>query len=422
MAKTIDTTPPSWMVVSPEKPVLVEQKFHDKVIPVWKGEVELDTIVGWLGNPRIELLREQFYDNFAREPTNEEMCQLVLTDDDEKEGLKIKELAANIAKNGVRVPLVLTYDKKLLDGNRRYYACAFLASDKKNKDAYKRVPVHVLQKNTTTDVEDAIITEFNFAADMQVQWPYYIRARAVYKDSDEKGLEKDELVQKYGMPWRYLDKWVKAARLCERFLRFHNETHNAKQFAYRNFIMFDEMMRNYGARFNEAAFRERVFTCLLKGYEPENHKGHTFTRSSDVIRLDEMYDNADAWQTLSNGSGPHALQEAMAILDMSNAGGASDPNPALRRLVNGLDRLTKNKALGSANQDLLQAFQEKAQKVPGGLSDPVSQINQMVEWLEGMTTKQVADLSEASLNKLEQALRLVIAHKSGEKATTKRRP
>src|SRR5256885_7807735 len=104
MPKTVSTKAPGWLEKS-SKPELVVQRFHDREIPVWKGDVSVDAISGWLGNPRTELLREQFEQQFAREPTNEEMCQIVLADEDEKEGLKIKELAANIRKNGVRVPI-----------------------------------------------------------------------------------------------------------------------------------------------------------------------------------------------------------------------------------------------------------------------------------------------------------------------------
>jgi hypothetical protein len=420
MPKPIKTQPPTWLVKEP-RPQLVQQRFHDRELLVWKGEVDVEKIAGWIGNPRTELLRDQFYDQFAREPTNEEMCQLVLADEDEKEGLKIKELSANIRKNGVRVPIVLTYKKKLLDGNRRYYACVFLLGEgaqRNDRNSFSQVPVYVLPEGTTSEVEDAIITEFNFAANMQLEWPYYIRARTVFVDYDEHGLDKDQLQHKYGVPWRYLDKWVKAARLSDRFLKCHGESFNAKQFAYRNFIMFDEMMRNYGARFNDAPFRDAVFGVLLNGYDPDNHKNHTFTKSADVVRLDEIYDNPDAWQALISGKGALTLRDALGILEMSNLGGASDPNPALRRVVNGLERLVKNKALGSASQELLQAFQEKAQQVPGGPTDPAAQVDQMVEWLEGMTTKQVAELTQGTLTRLERAMKLV--HDMSASATKKR--
>jgi hypothetical protein len=409
MSKRINLIYPSWMEAVPE-PFLEERRFYDRKINVWGGVVDLRRIEGWQGNPRTELLRDQFYENFAREPTNEEMCQLALNDDDDKEGLKIMELAANIKKVGVRIPIVLTYDGKLLDGNRRYYASMFLmteGAEREEREDFARIPAYVLPQGTSSEVEDAILTEFNFAKDMQREWPYYIRARKVYEDHDDNGLNKAELQQKYGLPWRYLSKWIAAARLCAQFLTYHEETFTAKQFAYRNFIMFDEMMRNYSAKFRDADFRKSIFEVLLNGYEPENHKHHKFTKSEDTLRLDEIYDSADAWQALVSGKGDKALKDALGILEISNLAGSSDPNPVLRRLVKGLEKVVKNKNLPSADQDLLQSFRDYAQQVPGGLSDPAAQIDQMVDWLEGMSAVQIAELGKASLARLSKALIMV---------------
>jgi len=411
MPKTISQEAPDSLENTP-KPELEIHRFHDRELTVWVGEVDINKIEGWQGNPRTELLRDQFYETYARYPSNEEMCQLVLADVDEKEGLKIKELAANIRKNGVRVPIVLTFSGKLLDGNRRYYASTFLVNEdgveRSERKSFARIPAYVLPEGTDEDVEDAIITEFNFAANMQLEWPYYIRARVVWLDHTEQGLSRQELERKYGVPWRYLSKWIAAAGLCDRFLKYHDEAFVAKQFAYRNFIMFDEMMRNYGSKFKDADFRESMFEALLTGYEPENHKHHTFTKSSDVLRLDEVYDHDDAWQALVGGKGNKALREALGIIEMSNLGGASDPTPALKRLVNGLEKLVKNKALSSADQDLLQSFHEYSQQIPGGPTDPASQITQMIEWLEAMSAKQIAELGKGSVVRLKNALGLVI--------------
>jgi ParB-like nuclease domain len=410
MSKIINHKPPTWLEKNP-KPKLENHRFHDRQLQVWVGEVSIDKIEGWQGNPRTELLRDQFYETFARYPTDEEMCQLVLSDEDEKEGLKIKELAANIRKNGVRVPIVLTYEAKLLDGNRRYYASTFLVNEgveRSERKEFAQIPAYVLPKDIDAEVEHAIITEFNFAANMQLEWPYFIRAHVVYADHTELGLSRKELERKYGVPWRYLSKWIAAAELCDRFLKYYDEVLPARQFAYRNFIMFDEMMRNYGSRLKDADFRESIFKALLTGYEPENHKHHTFTKSSDVLRLDEIYDHDEAWQALVSGKGNKALRDALGILEMSNLGGASDPTPALKRVVNGLEKLVKNRALPSADQELLQSFHEYSQQIPGGPTDPDSQISQMIEWLEAMSAKQIAELGKGAVSRLKNALTLVI--------------
>jgi len=410
MSRRISRVCPDWVEKNPE-PYLEEHRFHDRQLNVWVGEVDVLNIEGWQGNPRMELLHEQFQEAYARYPSNEEMCQLVLDDDDEKEGLRIKALAADIRKNGIRVPIVLTHAGKLLDGNRRYYASMFLFredSGRRDPKDFAKLPAYKLPEGTTSDIEDAILTEFNFADHMHVQWPYYIRARTVYLDHDEKGIvDKNELQEKYGFPWKYLTKWIAAARLCDRFLKHHDETFVAKQFAYRNFIIFDEMARNYTARFREADFRQAIFDVLLSGYEPESHKHHKFTKAQDVLRLDEIYDNSDAWQALTSGKGDKALKEALGILDMSNLGGSADPNPVLRRVVKGLERLVNNKSVLSADNELLQRFHSHSQQMPGGPTDPATQIEQMVDWLEAMSAVQIAELDGASFARLRNALTIV---------------
>jgi hypothetical protein len=410
MSRRISPEPPNWMEAEPQ-PQLEKQRFHDQSILVWVGEVDIRKIEGWQGNPRTELLRDQFLETYAREPTNEEMCQLALDDDDEKEGLKIKELAASILKNGVRVPIVLTYSKKLLDGNRRYYASTSLLTEggsRKNRIEFAKIPAFVLPKGTPPEMEEAILTEYNFAPSMQLEWPYYIRARRVQRDHDEYGLNKEELQQKYGgIPWRYLSKWIAAARLCDQFLKHHDETFTARQFAFRNFIMFDEMERNYHQRLREGEFRRAIFNVLLDGYEPENHKHHKFSKSADTVRLDEIYDSEDAWQALTHGRGEKALKEALGILEMSSLGGSADPNPALKRIVKGLEKLVKNRSLVSADQELLQTFRDHSQQVPGGPNDPAAQIEQMLDWLEEMSALQIAELDKASIARLRRALAIV---------------
>ena len=110
--------------------------------------------------------------------------------------------------------------------------------------------------------------------------------------------------------------------------------------------------------------------------------------------------------------------DAIGILEISNLGGASDPNPALKRLVNGLEKLVKNKALSSANQELLKSFHEHSQQIPGGPTDPASQIAQMIEWLEAMSAKQIAELGKGPVVQLKNALALVIKLSDAARART----
>lgn len=406
MPARVNTTAPSFMAEEP-KPLLENRRFHNYNITVWVGDVAIDDIEGWIGNPRTELKAGQFNSRYGRQPTSEEMYQMVLGDDDPKEGLKIRELAGNIYKNGVRVPIVLTYDRRLLDGNRRFYACTFLSQEgapKHERQRFKTIPALVLPEGTKKEIENAIITEFNFASDYREEWPYYVKAMKVYEDYSEKNLDKDDLVQKYSVDWKYLSKWIQAANLCDRFLDSHGYAFIAQQFAYRNFIMFDEMMRNYGKRFSQTDFRDAVFKLLIADY-PDNPR---FTKSSDVVRLDEIWDNTEAWEVLVTKKGPPALKEALTILDLTALDNLPDPNPKLRRVVGGLDKLLRSGSLNAADTGLLEQLHRHIEQVPGAPSNPSAQVGKMIEWLDAMTSRQIAELESETLDKLREALDRVL--------------
>ena len=405
MAKRAISNPPSWLHNAASEP----KTFRQIPVEVFVGEVHLGDIQGWLGNPRTELHAEQFRSTYGREPTNEEMYLLALNDDDPKEGLRIRELAGNIYENGVRVPIVLTYEGRLLDGNRRYFASMFLVNEgapKHTRKRYERIPAMVLPKGTTKDVEDAIITEFNFKDDYYEEWPYYVKAMRVYSDFTDNQMDKDELVQKYSVEWRNLRNWIRAAELCMKFLNYHEHSFLAKQFAYRNFIMFDEMMRGYEKRFGESKFRESIFEILLSGYDTDQGK---FTKSHDVVRLDEIYDNPEAWDVLTSRKGSKALSEALTILELTALDAMPDPNPKLKRALSGLEKLLESGQINSVDRELLERFHFIAEEVPGAPNNPTAQVQKMVEWLNNMTSQQIAQLDGSDVDRLQTALKRVIA-------------
>ncbi len=396
-------------------PYREDRIFHGRALNVWMGEVGVDKIKGWPGNPRTELQFEQFRVTYGRPPGDDEMYQIVLADKDPKEGIKIRELAGNISQNGVRMPIVLTYEGDLLDGNRRYYACRFLATDgasPQERRRFKTIPAIVLPEGTGDEAKNDIMTEFNFAPDYRVEWPYYVKAMKVYDDYVDNDLDKDDLVNKYGLEWRTLSKWIAAAKLCQRFLRHHEDpvtgkpSYLAQKFAYNYFIMFDEMARNYNSKLNQADFREAIFDLLLSGYENDAQR---FKKSADMVRLDEIWDNPDgAWTALTTQMGPKALQQALDIVNQSNSDNGPDPNPTMKTVVRKLEKQVSGHTLGAADKELLQQFHHLAEQVPGAPSDPSTQVDKMIEWLDAMTSRQIEALGAETLGNLGKALDRVL--------------
>src|SRR5690606_2284778 len=100
-------------------PSIKLRRYNGRVLQVWEGRAKVSEINGWLENPRIDLAKKIYQDKAGnRVLTQDEILQLMKAEDD----FKLKELREDIQKNGLREPLTLTFNGKLLDGNRRLFA------------------------------------------------------------------------------------------------------------------------------------------------------------------------------------------------------------------------------------------------------------------------------------------------------------
>src|SRR5437899_13014454 len=122
--------------------------------------------------------------------------------------------------------VVVPYDGTLLDVNRRYYACRYLLTQMdppEERHRFQAIPAIVVPHDVGEDVKNAIMTEYNFLSDWRVEWPYYVKAMMVYHDHIDEGLPRETLVRKYGVEWKVMQTWIKAAKLCDRFLNHHRD-------------------------------------------------------------------------------------------------------------------------------------------------------------------------------------------------------
>ncbi|MCF6282920.1 MAG: ParB N-terminal domain-containing protein [Candidatus Polarisedimenticolaceae bacterium] len=97
-----------------------------------------------------------------------------------------RTLLKSIGRNGVQVPLIIRDDGKLLDGNRRFFACHWLRLQSEGRgnrvpESLERIPVMVIRtEDITVQQELKILAEANFIKDLKVSWPLDAQARAVY--------------------------------------------------------------------------------------------------------------------------------------------------------------------------------------------------------------------------------------------------
>jgi hypothetical protein len=182
--------PPKWL----KNPVQANVIFHDIHVEVYLGRVNIEEIRLWRGNDRTLLDIDHIKSELRKEEnqlSDNEILSFIL-----QQGLhKISDLAKSIKENGVRIPLVLTFNKELLDGNRRFLACQYLLRREKEKlSTFIDIPAYCVRPNIGDDLRLKIISEMNFLPDFKEEWPREVRAKFVvdnyYKFKKEFGEEK----------------------------------------------------------------------------------------------------------------------------------------------------------------------------------------------------------------------------------------
>lgn len=181
-------TPISINNITPKKKL-----FHDQWIDVYELELHIDEICFLPENARTLFTFERLEKELGRnigEISPEEITHFVVKEPVHKMGALIK----SISSNGVQVPLVVSSNGRLLDGNRRFFACSAikfdaLADGKDVPDSLKRIPVVVVKEEDLckNNNELRIIAEANFLPDLKVPWPIDAQARVIRDYLEKSG-------------------------------------------------------------------------------------------------------------------------------------------------------------------------------------------------------------------------------------------
>jgi hypothetical protein len=298
------------------------------------------------------------------------------------------------------MPLIVTSDKRILDGNRRYFACLYLyrsIEDKDEREVLESVPVWVLPTGISSDDEERILTELNSINDCYEKWPYSVVARRVYRDF-LAGMTVEALRRKYH-DWTEgrLNTVIEASKTAQEFIEYHGDLAEAKDKAYRKLIWFDELRRSNRNALNKESFRSTIFDLILSPSSP-------FTSSADFKRLGEIYDNPEAWEVLTTRGGKEALKQALFIVDRERYEGKGDAQSKLKRVNRLLAEILKGPGFGLVDPELLASFHELAEQVPGVPMDAASRAEHLTEMLNGLTSREIAQLPKGVLKKLDAVL------------------
>lgn len=364
------TTKPDFFLNKPE-PQIKQRLYNGRRIMVWEGRVKVESIAGWVENPRIELEKKKYLSKIGqRDITQDEIFTLMKNDQD----VKLKDLRDDIIKNGLREPLTLSFSGKLLDGNRRFFAVKYalegMPLTDPNRQDLEVVDVHVLSENATEEDEQNVLVEENFSASLKIEWPDYVKAKKIIDSHEEDGLSIDQLSQKFS--------WAKSK--IRETLRIHEIISDFIVYATTDIDPSDEHGGGLGLSEQEAE------TLAAKSYQFFNEAQKSFfdPLKSDIDFKFQFF----KWVANSKFSSFPEVRIAYKAWQHPEAKSVLlQPDPSAAKSA---------KAILDYSARVVQSADEAA-----------ARIETFVKFLKELTAEEIQKIPTSTSQKLEEALGLV---------------
>lgn len=296
--------------------------YHGEMIQLWKGEVAVSDIEGWVGNPRIEMAIEELRDDIGggQEITQKMVYDIMKSNRD----VRLKDLRDDIIKNGLREPLMLSYAGKLIDGNRRFFAVKYALenADDGLRARLERVPAFVLTENARKEQELSILVEENFAPSLKKEWPPYVKARHIQEASDG-GMKPKDIAKKFGWDTSQVKETLRTLEIADLFMAFARGEPDPETGADGLGMSARDAKKVVDEKyqyFNEA--QKSLYNQLTDGKDPDFPpnfykwlaRGNCFASFHEVKAAYRAWLDPEAKEVLEKG-GEGAGKDAKAILD-----------------------------------------------------------------------------------------------------------
>ena len=375
------TAKPTFILDQPE-PHVKQRLYNGRKLIVWEGKVKIDSIQGWVENPRIEIAKKKLVQKVGnRQLAQDEIFDLMKNDPE----VKLKDLRDDIIKNGLREPLTLSFSGKLLDGNRRYFALKFaletMPATDPNRQDLETVNAYILNKDSTEDDEQNVLVEENFSPSLKIEWPDYVKAMHVVAAHDE-GLTEAEIARKFSWAKAKVKETLKIHEIINEFQTYAISTvdpndesggglglseQDAETVAAKNYQYFNEAQKSF---FNplksDFDFKIQFFKWIHDG---------KFSSFPEVRVAHKAWENPEAKAAIMQ---PHqtAAKDAKAILDYNN-------------------------------------------RISRSTDEAIGRIESFVSFLNDMSAAEMSLLPDTSKSNLEKALEMVIKM---SRAATEKKP
>lgn len=374
------TKHPDFLLSDSDGPKIRQRLFNGRKLMVWDGKVKISSIQGWVDNPRIQLAKKTMKEKVGdRALSQEEVFELMKNDSE----VKLRQLRDDIIKNGLREPLTLSFDGKLLDGNRRFFAIKYalesIPATDPNKQDLETVEAHVLAENASKEDEQNVLVEENFSASLKIEWPEYVKALMVF-DAHESGLGIDDISRRFSWAKSKIKQTLKIHQILSEYIIFATSEldpedeygggfgmteQDAENEAAKNYQFFNEAQKSFFEQLNtDIDFKIQFFKWIHEG---------KFSSFQEVRVAYKAWIHPEAKAALLQPE-PTAAKSAKAILDYN------------ARVV---------KSQGEA----------------------VGRIDNFAKFLRELTAQQIEVIPKLSIDNLKESLELVI--KMGEATADK---
>ena len=338
---------------------LETRHFNGIQIPLYRTEGDVSQVKGWVKNPRVDMILSRWRN--ARHvsedvsPNDDEMLELMLNFDDGS--FAIQDLGEDVKRNGVREPIIVTWDGTLIDGNRRKFAVMWALSDRggatnEQHQLLERVPMFILRESAPDIHKQSIINQENYAESLKKEWPQVVTNGRIYRRYQELASQfphEQELAIRQRARREFprfstteIRNRINTWNLIEEFRADYSAEDNEddleaginKSFQY--FRQANDTYRNKNV-FSEPEFKELLFNGIQK---------ELFPSFASVRRLEEIYRNPRATEIFLAGEGLPGtglrsnFDRATAVANHEEATRNLTLESRLESIIDSIDELT----------------------------------------------------------------------------------
>lgn len=363
-------------------------RFNGIPILLYRTHCSQDQIKGWVSNPRIELvlsrwrrLKHRSVDSF---PDDEEMLELMLEDDaisGSDQTFAVIELGEDVKRNGVRDPIIVTWEGQLLDGNRRKYSVMWALSERggasaDQRELLRRIPVLILNRDADEAQKSAILVQENYAASLKKAWPEVITN----------------------------------AKLHQRYLEVSGQRPDSDDLQIR------QLLRGEFPRFGVTEIKGRIGTWqLIEEFRAEltgeieedeldrliNNQFQCFRQAHDTFSRSPDYHRSEFKDLLFKGIRYDFFPSFAAVRDLKDI---VDSERATELFLQG-EGMSKAQRKANYKRVRDEAGRDRAEReLP-----TEARLGYFIDFLDGLTSAQIGRLSPDVLERLKIALTRVIA-------------